>query len=121
MSLYFVVSQVCFFPKGQLLGDHATPVDTDEVNSSYQQSRVLADQVTLVEETQRSFQSCMRALARQLFAIPASSTARDSSFSAAGCKLQCQRGAVHCRLRTSMTTCLYIRINSKNLSVYKSC
>jgi len=41
--LWFPVSQVFFFPKAQLLGDHATPVDTVEV-TSYLQSRVLADQ-----------------------------------------------------------------------------
>jgi len=83
-----VVSQVCFFPKGLLLGDHSTPVNTDEV-TSHLQSRVLANQDILAWwEEQKQFPQ-LRALARQLFAIPAhpALAASEKSFSAAGCTL----------------------------------
>jgi len=97
-----VVSQVCFFPKRLLLGDHATPVNTDEV-TSHLQSRVLVNQDMLARWKKQTQFPQLWALAQQLFAIPASSAASERSFSAAGCTL-------HCRLRTLMTTCLYIRI-----------
>jgi len=54
----------------------------------------------------RSFQSCGHWRGNCLpFQHPALST-RDHSVLQA---VQCQRGALHCRLKTSMTSCLYIR------------
>jgi len=74
--LYFVVSQVCFIPKGLLLGDHATPVNTDEV-TSHLRSRVLANQDILAWWKKQTQFPQLRALARQLFAISASSAVND--------------------------------------------
>jgi len=106
--LYFVVSQVCFFQKGPYVWwslhsgkhgwSHQPPAKSSACESRY---------AHLVEGTKQFPQ--LRALARQLFAVPAypALPARDHSVLQA---VQCQRGALHCRLRTSMTSCLYIRI-----------
>jgi len=61
-----------------LLGDHATPVDTDEL-TSYLQSRVLADQDILAWWKEQTQFPKLRALSRQLLAIPASSAASNHS------------------------------------------
>ena len=71
----------------------ATPVDTDEV-TSYLQSRVRADQDILAWWKEQTQFPKLRALARQLFAIPASSAASERSFSAAGCTVSARRTAL---------------------------
>jgi len=85
-----VVSQVCFFPKGQLLGDHATPANADEV-TSYLQSRLLADQNLPAWWKKKTQFPKLWVLARQLFA---SSAASERSFSAAGCTVSARRTAL---------------------------
>jgi hypothetical protein len=71
----------------------ATLIDTDEV-TSYLQSRVLADQDILVWWKEQTQFPKLRALARQLLAIPASSAASERSFSAAGCTVSARRTAL---------------------------
>jgi hypothetical protein len=69
------------------------PLVMDEV-TSYLQSRVLADQDILTWWKDQTQFPKLQTLARQLFAIPASSAASERSFSAAGCTVSARRTAL---------------------------